>query len=56
MANSKGFLQQIYPVGAGDTEAEVDIIAVHGLDPLDNALHATKMWSAPNGKLWLITF
>src|SRR2546421_4717347 len=38
MANSKSFLQQIYPVGADDTEAEVDIIALHGLDPLDNPL------------------
>jgi triacylglycerol esterase/lipase EstA (alpha/beta hydrolase family) len=43
-------------VGADDTEAEVDIIAVHGLDPLDNPLHATKTWSAPNGKLWLKDF
>ena len=56
MANSKSFLQQIYPVGADDTEAEVDIIAVHGLDPLDNSLDATKTWSAPDGKLWLTTF
>jgi len=56
MANSKSFLQQIYPVGADDTEAEVDIIAVYGLDPLDNPLHATGMWSAPNRKLWLTTF
>jgi protein SERAC1 len=34
----------------------VDIIAVHGLDPLDNPLHATKTWSAANGNLWLKDF
>jgi triacylglycerol esterase/lipase EstA (alpha/beta hydrolase family) len=56
MANSKSFLRQIYPVEAGDTEAAVDIVAVHGLDPLDNPLHATKTWSASNGKLWLKDF
>jgi hypothetical protein len=56
MANSKSFLRQIYPLDANDTEAEVDIIAVHGLDPLDNPLHATKTWSARNGKLWLRDF
>jgi triacylglycerol esterase/lipase EstA (alpha/beta hydrolase family) len=56
MANSKSFLRQIYPVDANDTGAEVDIIAVHGLDPLDNPLHATKTWSASNGTLWLKDF
>jgi triacylglycerol esterase/lipase EstA (alpha/beta hydrolase family) len=56
MANSKSFLRQIYPKDVDDTEAEVDIIAVHGLDPLDNPLHAMKTWSASNGKLWLTDF
>ena len=56
MANSKSFLRQIYPGDANNTEAEVDIVAVHGLDPLDNPLHATNSWSAPNGKLWLKDF
>lgn len=56
MANSKSFLRQIYPKDVRKTEAEVDIIAVHGLDPLDNPLHATKTWSASNGNLWLTDF
>jgi triacylglycerol esterase/lipase EstA (alpha/beta hydrolase family) len=56
MANSKSFLRQIYPSDAKNTSGEVDIIAVHGLDPLDHALHATTTWSAGNGKLWLKDF
>lgn len=56
MANSKSFLRQVYPVDTNNTEAEVDVIAVHGLDPLDNSLHATQTWSAPNGNLWLRDF
>ena len=56
MANSKSFLRQIYPKDPTYTDAEIDIIAVHGLDPLDNPLHATKTWSARNGKLWLSDF
>lgn len=56
MSNSKSFLRQIYPTDTNDTTGEVDIIAVHGLDPLDNPLHATKTWTAANGKLWLKDF
>lgn len=57
MANSKSFLRQIYPIDTNNTEAEVDVIAVHGLDPLDNPLHATRTWSAANNdKLWLRDF
>lgn len=56
MANSKSFLRQIYPIDITNNEAEVDVIAVHGLDPLDNPLHATQTWSAANGKLWLRDF
>ncbi len=56
MANSKSFLRQLYPIGSNNTEAEVDVIAVHGLDPWDNPEHATETWSAKNGKLWLRDF
>jgi protein SERAC1 len=56
MANSKSFLRQIYPTDTNVTEAEVDVIAVHGLDPLDNPLHAIQTWSAANGNLWLRDF
>lgn len=56
MANSKNFLRQLYPVDTNETDAEVDVIAVHGLDPLNNPLHATQTWSAPNGNLWLRDF
>lgn len=56
MANSKSFLRQIYPVDTNDTDAEVDVIAVHGLDPLNNPLHATQTWRHPNGNLWLRDF
>ena len=56
MANSKSFLRQVYPVDTNDTDAEVDVIAVHGLDPLNNPLHAIQTWSAPNGNLWLRDF
>jgi hypothetical protein len=55
MANSKSLLRHIYPPDE-NAEAEVDIIAVHGLDPPDNPFHATKTWSARNGKLWLRDF
>lgn len=56
MANSKSFLEQVYPIDTKNTEAEVDVIAVHGLDPLDKKSHATKTWSADNGVLWLRDF
>jgi protein SERAC1 len=56
MANSKSFLRQIYPIDTNNTEAEVDVIAVHGLDPLASPLHATQTWSAANGNLWLRDF
>ncbi|ERF71804.1 hypothetical protein EPUS_01719 [Endocarpon pusillum Z07020] len=56
MSNSKSFLHRIYPIDTNDTEGEVDIIAVHGLDPLNNPLHATETWTAANGNLWLKDF
>lgn len=56
MADSKSFLRQIYPIDTNDAEAEVDVIAVHGLDPLANPLHAIHTWSAVNGNLWLRDF
>ncbi|KAF7509591.1 hypothetical protein GJ744_007629 [Endocarpon pusillum] len=56
MSNSKSFLRRIYPIDTNDTAGAVDIIAVHGLDPLDNPLHATKTWTADNGNLWLKDF
>lgn len=56
MATSKSFLKQIYPTDATANKAEIDIIAVHGLDPGDNPNHATSTWTASNGKLWLKDF
>ena len=57
MANSRNFLRQIYPININnETEAEVDVIAVHGLDPTGDPEHAIKTWSAANNKLWLRDF
>ncbi|KAI1177631.1 hypothetical protein F4777DRAFT_540755 [Nemania sp. FL0916] len=35
--------------------ANIDIVAIHGLNPFDNQSHATATWTA-NGKLWLRDF
>ena len=56
MANSKSFLQQIYPIDTNITEAEVDVVAVHGLNSKNNPSHAIQTWSATNGNLWLRDF
>lgn len=34
----------------------ISIVAVHGLNPLNNASHAEATWTADNGKLWLRDF
>ena len=56
MADSKSFLEKIYPTVTNGIEAKVDIVAVHGLDPFNNPNHAEDTWTAPNGKLWLRDF
>jgi hypothetical protein len=33
--------------------AEIDIVAVHGLNPFKNTSNAISTWTSDNGKMWL---
>jgi protein SERAC1 len=33
--------------------AEIDIVAVHGLNPFKNTSNAISTWKSANGKIWL---
>ncbi|ERF72769.1 hypothetical protein EPUS_09197 [Endocarpon pusillum Z07020] len=36
--------------------ANLDIVAIHGLNPINKAFHAEATWTANNGKMWLQDF
>ncbi|KAK3936742.1 hypothetical protein QBC46DRAFT_345329 [Diplogelasinospora grovesii] len=37
-------------------DAEIDLVAVHGLNPTNVAFHAEQTWTAENGRMWLRDF
>ncbi|KAI9764543.1 MAG: hypothetical protein M1840_008369 [Geoglossum simile] len=51
-SGSRNFLKELYTPEC----AELDIVAVHGLNPTDKDSHAQKTWTASNGKMWLKDF
>ncbi|KAF2651873.1 hypothetical protein K491DRAFT_75781 [Lophiostoma macrostomum CBS 122681] len=51
MAASKNFLEELVP----GNDPEVDIVAVHGLNPKGTDAHAYKTWMS-EGKIWLRDF
>ena len=57
MADSKSFLKQIYPPVTTGIEAKVDVVAVHGLDPLNNPKSCCRhMDLLQTASLWLKDF
>ena len=37
----------------GPNAADIDIVAVHGLNPFKNTSNAISTWTSANGKMWL---
>ncbi|KAF4452601.1 P-loop containing nucleoside triphosphate hydrolase [Fusarium austroafricanum] len=46
------FLKIIYD----PKDAQIDIVAVHGLNPTNKSFHAEKTWTASNSNMWLKDF
>ncbi|KAI9859416.1 MAG: hypothetical protein M1813_006753 [Trichoglossum hirsutum] len=51
-SGSRNFLKELYSPEC----AELDIVAVHGLNPTDTDFHAERTWTASNGSMWLRDF
>ncbi|KAL0636312.1 hypothetical protein Q9L58_004769 [Maublancomyces gigas] len=49
---SQNFLRELHI----PEHAEIDIVAVHGLNPKGAVEHAESTWTAPNGSMWLKDF
>jgi hypothetical protein len=53
-SDGSSFLRQLYPhppMSNTGNDAEIDVVAVHGLDPFNKSKHAYNTWTA-DGRLW----
>ncbi|KAI1743344.1 hypothetical protein F4680DRAFT_372991 [Xylaria scruposa] len=55
-ANTNPNIQNFLRALSDPTNAQIDIVAVHGLNPTNTDFHAEMTWTASNGKMWLKDF